>query len=79
MIGLLVLLPGLLLAAGAGVYLSYAHAVCDPLYGSDRLYDMSEMKVANDNVYLALGGSFEPPPRPSIRLNPDLRFAPSCR
>ncbi len=77
-LGLVLALPGVALAAVIFALLVFSKTVCDPLYEPNRLLETEFQREISHALKRDLGGPFEPPPRPGLRLTRDLRFPASC-
>ena len=77
-LGLVLALPGVVLAAVIFSLLVYSKTVCDPFYEPNRLLEFEFLREISHSVARDLGGPIEPPPRPDLRLTRDLPFPASC-
>jgi hypothetical protein len=68
-LGLLLALPGLLLASIIVVYLVFANAVCDPLYQPNQLLDFEFLTRINPGVAKKLGGQIALPSREGLAFH----------
>lgn len=77
-LGLVLALPGIALAAVVYCLLAYSNILCDPLYEPNRLLEPGFLREINKSAARDLGGTFEAPPRPAIKLTRELNFPASC-
>ena len=78
-LGLLLAIPGLLLAFSVFSYLLLARLVCDPLYQENKLLDWEFFATINPKLADKLRGSFAPPPRDGIAFYEDRPSGTYCR